>query len=39
MFTGEYADDFWAEFKLGIYHAGGILTGIGVYFGLSKLFS
>lgn len=39
MLKGEYADDVWSELKLGIYHAGGILTGVGVYFGLDKLFS
>ena len=39
MLKGEYTDDFWAEVKLGIFHAGGILTGVGVYFGLAELFS
>ncbi len=39
IFKGEYADDVWAEFKLTIYHVGGILTGIVVYYGLAKLFS
>lgn len=39
MLRGEYADDVWAELKLSIYHAGGILTGIGTYFGLEKLVS
>jgi len=39
MFKGEYFEDLQAEFKLGIYHGGGILTAGGVYLGLDKLFS
>ncbi len=39
LFRGEYVEDIWAEFKLGIYHSAGILTGVAVYFGLDRLFS
>ena len=39
MLEGEYFEVFRAEFTLGIYHIVGCLTGIGVYFGLTKLFS
>jgi len=39
MLEGEYFEVHRAVFNLGIYHIGGILAGIGVYYGLEKLFS
>ena len=39
MLEGEYFEVLRAVFHLGIYHICGLLTGVGVYYGLAKLFS
>ena len=39
LFRGEWAEDWWAEMKLGIWIFCGVVMGFGVFVGISKLLS
>jgi hypothetical protein len=38
LFSGEYFEDRWSEWKLGLWIFLGAIAGFGVYMGLMKLF-